>query len=126
MERNRKAFILLNIIVPGILGSVFYYLLSHSDTTTGIIRYVRNYLPDIMFGYALVFALYGILLNDNFELSKILIIALVFSVFIEILQLASVASGTFDFYDIVVEFIAEAVAVLVIKKKSLRRNQYGC
>ena len=69
----------------------------------------------MLWGYALVFTLYFILSNNTANLKKIFFIAFVFSTSMEILQLTSFATGTFDFLDILFEFLAEIFAVLVIK-----------
>ena len=59
--------------------------------------------------------LYFILDNNTASLFKIFVIAYVFSVIIEILQLTSFVKGTFDVFDLVVELIAEIAAVFIIK-----------
>jgi len=79
-------------------------------------RFVRNYLLDMLWGYALVFALSLFTGNNTAEIRKIFIIAVIFSAVMEILQLTSIAKGTFDVFDIIVEFLAEVTAVFIIKK----------
>jgi hypothetical protein len=80
-----------------------------------VLRFVRNYMLDILWGYALVFALYFALGNNTAELWKIFIIAIAFSAAMETLQLTPIISGTFDVFDIMAEFFAETVAVFIIK-----------
>lgn len=126
----------MNILVPIIIGAAIYYVISpnvifvqqldsllareiHVNTAysnTSIIRFVRNYLLDMMWGYALVFALFLFTGNNAAEIRKIFIIAVIFSAVMEILQLTSFAKGTFDVFDIIVEFLAEVTAVFIIKK----------
>ena len=79
-------------------------------------QFVRNYFLDMMWGYALVYALYLFTGNDTAELMKILIIAFIFSAIMEVLQLTPFVRGTFDIFDIIVEFLAEVSAVFIIKK----------
>lgn len=144
MERNEeKFFCILNIIIPILVGAVVYYILSPEvifvrqiDALIGrdfrfteivekgwFLRLVRNYLLDVLWGYALLVALYFMFGSNTAELLKILIIAFVFSAVMELLQLTSIAKGTFDVFDIIVEFFAEMVAVFIIKKyKTLRRK----
>lgn len=126
----------MNILVPIIIGAAIYYVISpnvifvqqldsllareiHVNTAYSnipIIRFVRNYLLDMMWGYALVFALFLFTGNNAAEIRKIFIIAVIFSAVMEILQLTSFAKGTFDVFDIIVEFLAEVTAVFIIKK----------
>ncbi|MCR5272705.1 MAG: hypothetical protein K6E13_06960 [Lachnospiraceae bacterium] len=76
---------------------------------------VRNFVPDFLWGYALVFALSFFIDNNAAGLKKILITALVFSAVMESLQLTVFVGGTFDVLDIAVEFLAEVIAVFIIK-----------
>ncbi|MBQ8280038.1 MAG: hypothetical protein IJZ23_09385 [Roseburia sp.] len=87
-----------------------------------MIRFVRNYFMDMLWGYALVFALFLIEGNNAAELKKIFIVAFAFSAIMEILQMTPIAKGTFDVCDIIAEFFAEVIAVFIIKNFLLRRN----
>jgi hypothetical protein len=71
---------------------------------------------DMMWGYALVFALYFIMGNNAAGLTKLIMIASFFSTVMELLQLTPFVRGTFDVLDIIVEILAEATAVFIIKK----------
>jgi len=137
VKKNRKYFFLvINILAPILIGAAIYYVISpnvifvqqldsllnrriHINTTNfnlSIMRFVRNYLLDMLWGYALVFALSLFTGNNTAEIRKIFIIAVIFSAVMEILQLTSIAKGTFDVFDIIVEFLAEVTAVFIIKK----------
>jgi hypothetical protein len=137
VKKNRKYyFLIMNILAPILIGAAVYYVISpnvifvqqldsllgngiHVNTVSSnlfAMRFVRNYLLDMMWGYALVFALYLFTGNNTAEIRKIFIIAVIFSAVMEILQLTSIAKGTFDVFDIIVEFLAEATAVFIIKK----------
>lgn len=70
----------------------------------------------MMWGYALIFALFYLLGNNTAMLVKIFFVAFLFSAAMEILQLTPIARGTFDICDIFVEFLAEIIAVFIIKK----------
>ena len=140
MECRNKVFLLTNMIVPILTGAVIYYVTSPDvifvrqlDTILGmrvhmydisyhstIVRFIRYYALDMLWGYALVFALYFILDNNTASLFKIFVIAYVFSVIIEILQLTSFVKGTFDVFDLFVELIAEIAAVFIIKNDFFR------
>lgn len=133
----------LHCVIPILVGAVIYYLFSPNvifvkwlDKIIGcaihfdyilenvlLVRIIRFYFLDMLWGYALVFALYLILGNNTASLKHIFCISFVFSAFMEILQLTSFANGTFDFMDIFFEFIAEMFAVFIIKKITLEEDK---
>lgn len=126
---------MFNICLPILIGIVIYYVISpdvifvqkidalfgrevHAIKTnidSVFLKYIRFYLLDILWGYSLVFALYFVTGNNTAELMKILKIAFVFSAIMEILQLTSIVKGTFDVIDIIMELLAEIIAVFIIK-----------
>ena len=146
--RSKKTFIVANIILPLILGAVIYYIISPNvyfvkqlDSAMGnllpgrmlidfmrvnsaFVRALRNYLPDIAWGYSLMFGLYLALRNEISDMYVMIMIAFAFSTFIEILQITPSVSGTFDIIDIAYEFLAEIVAILIIKIYTFRRKAY--
>lgn len=77
----------------------------------------------MLWAYALVIALFYFIGNNAASLSKIFLIAFSFSVALEILQVTPIAEGTFDLYDITVEFLAEIIAVFIIKILFRRREE---
>lgn len=138
MERTkheRNVIIAMNCLIPLLTGAVLYYLLSpdvlfvrqidsiigngmHFDCSAadcGVFQFIRCYIPDMLWSHALVFSLYAILGNSTANLKRIFIMAFVFSVIMELLQLTPFAAGTFDWFDIVFEVLAEGFAVLIIK-----------
>ena len=76
---------------------------------------LRNYIPDMLWGYSLVFAVYMII-DNNAASMRMLFYVLVFSIFLELLQLLPTVPGTFDLLDILVEGASEMLAVIIIKK----------
>ena len=132
----RNKFLLLHIIFPILIGAVFYYLLSPDvifvkqiDELLGcgfhlelairghwIFQFMRIYMVDMLWGYALVFALFFIVDSNAAGRKEILFIAMALSAIMEILQLTPLVQGTFDLWDILVEFLAEMVAVFIINK----------
>ena len=76
---------------------------------------LRNYMPDMLWGYSLVFAVYMII-DNNAASMRMLFYVLVFSIALELLQLFPMIPGTFDLLDIFVEGVAEMLAVIIIKK----------
>lgn len=130
---KKKVFLIANIIIPVIIGGFLYYMISpdvifvevikkllYSNGVTSAGKYlgpvgifVRFYLLDMLWGYSLVFALY-FCVGDDVAILKVFVLAFVFSIGMEVLQLIPVAPGFFDIWDIVVECIAEAIATLVL------------
>ncbi len=78
------------------------------------LRLVRNYVPDMMWGYSLVFALFFIIGNHAADVWMVFWIAFPFSAAMEMMQKASFVPGTFDVFDIFAEFFAETAAACMI------------
>jgi hypothetical protein len=112
-DKEGTAFFLANCIGALLQGALIYGL-----RTTGLLR---NYLPDMLWAYALVFALCFLIGQKEAEVFKIFITAAVFSTVLELLQITSYVRGTFDFFDILAEILAEALAVFVIRMKMTRK-----
>ncbi len=136
-----KKTILLNAIVPILLGAIIYYIFSPNVifvkkideifeykfhikvTNTNIVwRLLRNHFLDMLWSYALVFALFYIFDNNVASLKAVLIISFMTSCIMEILQLFSIARGTFDLWDITCMLVAQGIAAFIIKKMLLRRK----
>ncbi len=127
---------MINAILPLFIGILIYFITSpdvifvkasvpifgmitHREyilEDNGWIRFIRNYMPDILWAYALVFVLYFVLGNSAARVKTTLLIALVFSTVMEVMQLFPIIPGTFDVMDILAEAIAVIIAVFVIKK----------
>ena len=136
-----KKLILLNVLIPLSLGTIFYYIFSPevffvkcidallgggyhvslSDMESVVLGIIRNHVLDMLWAYALVFAVFCVIGNNETVLLKSFGIAIFFSLLMELLQITSFVKGTFDMWDIVLAFVAEGVAVLIIKIL-LRRN----
>lgn len=133
---NKRIILILNIICPIMVGVFIYYLVSpdvifvrkidaviggviniHISSIDNIIfKLIRNYFLDMLWGYALVFALFYIIGNNAVGIGKLLRIAFVFSAAMETIQIAPLVHGTFDIFDIGAEFLAEAIAAFIIYK----------
>ena len=136
--KGNKALI-FNMIIPIFIGGVIYYIMSPDvlfvkliDGLIGeslhifqvyednvILRVIRNYFLDMLWGYAFVFALFLVFGNDTAKLKRIFILAFIFTIAMEFLQLSSIAGGTFDVWDIAAMFLSEVLAVFVIKKVTI-------
>lgn len=136
--KGNKALI-FNMIIPIFIGGVIYYIMSPNvlfvkliDGLIGeslhifqvyednvILRVIRNYFLDVLWGYALVFALFLVFGNDTAKLKIIFILACIFTATMEFLQLSSIVRGTFDVWDIATMFLSEVLAVFVIKRVTI-------
>lgn len=131
--QNKRVFMLSNILLPLLAGASLYII---SSPNVIFLKYLklriviasefinpdiwfwpilRNYIPDMLWGYSLVFAVYMII-DNNAASMRMLIYVLVFSIFLELLQLLPTVPGTFDLLDILVEGASEMLAVIIIKK----------
>jgi len=134
---KKKTFCIFNIIFPLLVGAVIYWFTSTDvifveavrsiwgmailtgigNIDGGLARLVRYYMSDILWAYALVFALYSAVGSNAARVKTAFVIAVVFSTVMEVIQLSPVIPGTFDVIDILVEATAEAIAALIIKKQ---------
>lgn len=134
----------LHIICPIVVGTLIYSMASPdvifikkaADFIGGTVRMpvlptdsvflqlVRNYLPDMMWGYSLVFALFCIIGNNAASVWKVFGMAFPFSVTMEMIQKMSFIPGTFDIFDIFAEFLAETIAVCIIYKLYSSREEF--
>jgi glycopeptide antibiotics resistance protein len=135
IKRGKKIILAGCILVPILLGTLIYYFTSpevvfvkqidefvgagiHIELFKNSVtsQFIRNYLPDMLWGYALVFALYCALKNEIVNVWKIFGVAFLFSALLEFFQLSTFVIGTFDICDIVAEGLAETLAIFIIKK----------
>ena len=84
---------------------------------TWLLLFIRNYLADIIWAYALTFTICYILWNQNKSMFPIFSIVAVFEICIEVSQKVGIMSGTFDWFDIFLEICISALVMLVIKTK---------
>lgn len=135
MNNGTKKYILISVILPLAIGGFFYYLFCpevlfvkkldavlkngfhicgrvHFD---GVGRLIRNYLPDLLWAYALAAVIYLFIDNNARAAMWSVLGALLIGAFMEILQKAGVAPGTFDYWDMVVECIGAVLGATIIK-----------
>jgi hypothetical protein len=133
---KKRIFLFANIFFPLFIGTAIYFLtspdvvfvevinriwgmytlLDQSIVNEGIGLFIRYYLMDMFWAYALVFALYVAIGNTAARTEMAIGIAIVFSVAMEVIQLSPIIPGVFDVLDILVEIIAGAFAAYIIKK----------
>ena len=139
---NKKRIMILHIICPIVIGALVYCMVSPNvifikrmedliggsvympvfRTDCAFLRLLRNYLPDMMWGYSLVFALFCIIGNHGAGVRKVFLIAFLFSAAMEMVQKTSFIPGTFDVFDIFAEFLAEVAAIYIIHKSHSREE----
>ena len=133
--KRRFLFSLLNILIPILIGGISYYIFSPEvifvrkiDEISGIFLHVDvsenplliligDFAYDALWAYALLFAVYLILGNQNKYLLLSLAVSFVFSSGMEILQVTPFFPGTFDVLDIAIQVFAELLAVFINLKK---------
>ncbi len=137
----KNMFTYANIFLPILAGSLLYYVISpevifvqsidrllgvslHVGTENTFVLIMRSYMPDMLWAYALVFSLMLVTGNKTANVWKMLAIAGMFSTIMEVLQITGYVKGTFDVMDIIVEIIAELMAVFIIKRHDMRRKSY--
>ncbi len=126
--------ILLHIMIPLLSGALIYILTDPNvlfvrmlsrqrdipvlpvNSESTVFLFIRCYLLDILWAYALIFSLYFIL-DKDMGLWKIFGIGFLFSTIMEVLQLTVVVPGTFDLWDILMEGVAELIAIFIIKNQ---------
>ena len=130
MKKQAEWFILLNICIPVIIGSVVYYLFFPDvlfvrmiDSIVGsgvhleinissrMAMIIRYYLFDVLWAYSLTCLITGIIGTDCPNRKLVLAGIILFETIMETIQLAPGINGTFDVCDIVVEAV---VSILVI------------
>lgn len=143
-EKKKKNFLILNILAPLLIGGLIYYFISpdvifvkQMDTWIGggihltvmtkrfwLTAFLRNYLLDMLWGYALVYVLFFVFDDKTAGLSKSFLLAAGFSALMEVLQLTAIVPGTFDSYDILAEILVELLAVFIIKATIQEEEKY--
>lgn len=132
---NRKKIMLLHIICPIAAGALIYCMVSPDVifikktadfigwtcmpvlwTECTFLRHVRNYLPDMLWGYSLVISLFCIIGNNAADVRKVFGLVVPFTVAMEIMQKTPFMPGTFDVFDIFAEVLAETIAAFIIHK----------
>ena len=135
MDEDKKLFFLINILLPLAVGLLIYAFIGEGTIISGqigkvfpitgiqirkdsfwITEVIRNYLPDILWAYALTFAVAGVAFNTKKELVAACLICFIFEIVLELVQKSDMVPGTFDYIDIALEVAATAAALSRIIK----------
>lgn len=133
-ERKRQlTFVVLSVVSPLFIGAVLYYflcpdvlfvrkiddllnisernglLLSHWESTA----FIRNYFFDYLWAFAFANALFLFFDNKVRTIFVCASIPVMVGAVMEYLQFVSLAKGTFDIWDIAVEYIGSLCGVLI-------------
>ncbi|MBP3330420.1 MAG: hypothetical protein J6L89_06260 [Clostridia bacterium] len=125
MKLKKNAFIFLNIVVPLILGLIIYVFMKNGTYINTFLKTESDYYPesilgvfivnwfcDFLWAYALLFLLYFVLFPFQNRIAISSVMTFVLGTILEILQKFDVLTGTFDWWDIVIETIAVIVSVI--------------
>lgn len=82
-----------------------------------ILKFVCNYVCDMLWAYALTLTVYLVQEKRRYILIEMLIQCIVFEIFFEMLQKMGTVSGTFDIWDIILESTASIMAAVLIYRK---------
>lgn len=132
-----RRFVVINGVIPILLGVIIYYLIApetiFSKTIDGVLklnihiekeymdgcvfRFIRCYGLDMIWGYS--FTIFVSIVVKNLNIT--FIIAALFSVLIETLQLC-VLPGVFDPLDILFQVVAVVCAIIMIRRQSNEKH----
>lgn len=113
-KRSVLGFLIANCLVSFTVGASFY--IRGLSFESLILRLMRNHLPDMLWSYSLTFALFLILSEDKKNKTSIVcgVISALWGILMEVLQLLSIAPGTFDIFDLLLEAVSGLAASLII------------
>ena len=129
---NRKILLkeFSNIFLPLLTGLFIYLFVNKRAYISTIINiplkinvkglagvFVKCWLCDMLWSYALTAALYLVLIPFRYRLILSATASFIVGVFLEGLQYFNIISGTFDVLDIIFELTAVLIAVYVIKRR---------
>ena len=145
MDRRKKIIYLLQIVLPLVLGAVFYLWIKPNAWCSNIFynifslkkpaafdensipflgSFIKHQLCDILFAYSLTIAMVFVLRTEKHGLFFACMIAALFETLLEIAQLW-VFPGNFDSFDILAEgaITLSVLLCMVIYQKIKRRKQ---
>lgn len=139
--RNR---FLLHICIPLFLGAIVYVMCSTGSHISNFVqnyvtiprvslesipgwlsRFIRFYLADIAWAYALTFAIGSAFWKDRGGMIVVAVICITFEILVEHFQKVNVIPGTYDLRDIELEVLASVVAITIMIKQRRMYHEKG-
>ncbi len=108
MVKN-KIYIIINVILPILLGVLIYI----GDKFHLLPNYISNYIPDGLWAYSFT-ATILIIWNREINIFWFIILGLCFVIF-EILQYAQILNGTGDILDVIIYFLFGLASIIINK-----------
>ena len=102
-------------VVYNVLGVSVDGIIPTNGLPAWLLLFIRNYLGDISWAYALTFTIFYIWLGMDGKLVTAFCIVTAFEIGIEVLQKTDIVLGTFDWWDIFLEICITAFIMLLIK-----------
>lgn len=125
---KKYLFLIFNTVVPLTSGLAIYFFMKsgtfintfsgidfHYIPKTVLGLFIVNWFCDFLWAYALVFALYIVLSPFKSKLLFSCVISVLLGLILEIMQGVNILSGTFDWWDIIIEFVATVTATIILK-----------
>ena len=128
---KKYLFLIFNTVVPLTSGLAIYFFMKsgtfintfsgidfHYVPKTVLGLFIVNWFCDFLWAYALVFAVYTVLSPFKSKLLFSCVISVLLGLILEIMQGVNILSGTFDWWDIIIEFVAIVTATIILKNYS--------
>ena len=98
-------------------------VISGAGVLAAMKKAVRNYAADVLWAYALAFAVMFVLGCSKKDMQIGFLVCSGFEILIEVLQKPGVLYGTFDMLDILFEVISSGIAFMMIKRYEVAQNE---
>ena len=123
MQNRTRHYFIFRALIPLLLGWAIYLLAA--DTPLAVFhldwqprgvffRFVRNYLCDALWAYALTMTVCGILGQTKRAIGGTAVLCVATETLLEFAQRLPFVRGTFDGWDIFIQIIATAIALVDI------------
>ena len=138
---RKYLIIVIFIIIPLILGAIFYYIYCpdvyfvqfidqiikkpiHLRNNNYLVVFMRNHGLDLIWSFSLTLSFFLISLEYKYNYLLYILIPLLIGLCLEFLQRYNIISGTYDTLDIIFELCGVVLAFIIIRLKMRRmRNE---
>ena len=108
--------------VPNKIGFINRLSEKASQIDGWFVSFLKYWFCDFLWAYALAFCLLLVFEKTKHKYIYPVAISIAFSVLIEIMQVFSFISGTFDWWDLIAELTAIALAVIIKRRISYEKT----